>query len=76
MTPRERVVELAKSLREAAFAQDPAARAAIELLKVSLEESKESLVRASGEDMYREQGAARCMAKLLKELTAEPPKMQ
>lgn len=73
MTPKEKATELAKKLREAAFAQDPIARAAIELVKLSVDEAKESLVSADGEDMYRVQGAARHMAKLYRELTTEPP---
>lgn len=73
MTPKERLAELAKKLREAAVMQDPLARAAIEFVKLSGDELKESLVSADGEDMYRVQGAARHMAKLYKELTVEPP---
>lgn len=73
MTPKERLAELARKLREAALAQDPIARTVIELVKLSGEEAKESLVSADGEDMYRMQGAARHMAKLYKELTVEPP---
>lgn len=73
MTPKERLAELARKLREAALAQDPIARTVIELVKLSGEEAKESLVSADGEDMYRVQGAARHMAKLYKELTVEPP---
>lgn len=73
MTAKERATELAKKLRDAAFAQDPTARAVIELLKLSVDEAKESLVSADGEDMLRVQGAARHMAKLYRELTVEPP---
>jgi hypothetical protein len=73
MTPRAQVTELAKRLREAAHLQDPLARAAVEMVKLSHEELKESLVNADGEDMYRMQGAARHMAKLFRELTVEPP---
>lgn len=73
MTPKERLAELAKKLRDAAMTQDPLARAAIEFVKLSGDELKESLVSADGEDMYRVQGAARHMAKLYRELTVEPP---
>ena len=66
-------MELAKSLREAAFKMDPYARMAIELVKLSIDETKESLVSAEGEDIHRHQGAARYMAGLLRELTREPP---
>ncbi len=73
MTPKERQADLVKRLREAAFAQDPCARAAVEMVKLSVEDLKESLVSADGEDMYRLQGAARHLMKLYRQLTVEPP---
>jgi N-acetylglucosamine kinase-like BadF-type ATPase len=73
MTPKENLSELAKKLREAAFTQDPIARAIIQLVKLSADEAKESLVSADGEDMYRLQGAVRHMMRLYRELTTEPP---
>lgn len=76
MTNRERVLELAKQLREAAARQVPEARAVIELVRLSVDELKESLVSAAGDDMLRTQGAARQLQKLLKELTTEPPSIK
>lgn len=73
---KERVAELAKQLREAANAQDPAAKAAIELVKLCGDAAKESLVSADGNDMLRAQGAVRSFEKLHKELTTNPPQMR
>ena len=73
MTNRERLAELTKKLRDAAFQQDPIARAVIELVKLSAEEAKESLVSAEDQDIQRTQGAARAWARMFRELTTEPP---
>lgn len=70
---RNRITELAKQLREAAHLQDPTAKAAIELVKLSADMAKESLVSAAGDDMLRLQGAARHLTKLHTELTTTPP---
>lgn len=65
---------LAKVIREAAKVQlDPVAKAAIELVKLSGDMAKESLVGADGDDMLRHQGAARQLDKLYRELTQDPP---
>lgn len=73
MTPKERKADLEKKLREAAQLQDPLAKAAIELVKLTGDSLKESLVNAAEEDMLRIQGAAREFARLHKELTTTPP---
>jgi hypothetical protein len=73
---RDRITELASRLRDAARLQDPLAQAVIELVKLSGEGAKESLVTAEGDDMLRLQGAARHMAKLHKELTTQPPSVR
>jgi hypothetical protein len=73
MTPKENLNELVKKLRDAAIAQDPIARTIIQLVKLSTDEVKESLVSADGEDMYRLQGVARHLARLHRDLTTEPP---
>lgn len=73
---KERVTELAKQLREAAQAQDPVAKAAIQLIQLSCDAAKESLVSADGNDMLRSQGAVRSFEKLHKELTTNPPQMR
>lgn len=73
---KERITELAKQLREAAATQDPLARAVIELVKLSGEAAKESLVAADGNDMLRAQGAVRQFEKLHKELTTNPPQLR
>lgn len=70
---KARTVELAAKLREAAKAQDPIAKAAIELVKLSMDDAKESLVAADGDDMLRAQGSARQLQRLYKELTVTPP---
>jgi hypothetical protein len=70
---RERVTLLAQQLRKAAHEQDPAAKAAIELVKLQCDLLKESLVKADGDDMLRAQGAARAYEKLHTEMTTEPP---
>lgn len=73
---KERVTELAKQLREAAQLMDPIARAAIDLVKLASEAAKESLVSAEGDDMLRQQGAARHLTKLHTELTTNPPQLR
>lgn len=70
---KDRVTELAGQIRDSAKLHDPIAKAAVELIKLSLDAAKESLVNADGEDMLRVQGAARHLAKLHKELTTIPP---
>lgn len=72
---KDRETELAGKLRDAARLSDPIAKAAVELVKLSMDSVKESLVAAAGDDMLRMQGAARYLQKLHKELTTEPPKI-
>lgn len=76
MDSRRRIAELAQQLRDAARLQDPLAKVAVELVKLSAEEAKESLVDATGDDMLRVQGAARQLKKLHRELTMAPPSVQ
>lgn len=73
---KARTAELAQKLREAAQMHDPSARAAIELVKLTCDGLKESLVGADGNDMLRAQGAVREFAKLLRELTTTPPSIR
>jgi len=73
---KEKITDLAKRLREAAQAQDPIAQAVIELVKLSSDTAKESLVSADGDDMLRAQGAARQFDRLHKELTTNPPSIR
>lgn len=73
---REQITELEQRLRDAAKQQDPIAAAAIKLVQLSLEQVKESLVDAAGDDMLRMQGAARQLTRLHKELTTAPPSIQ
>lgn len=70
---RDRATQLAAQIREAASLHDPVARACIELVKITLDSVKDTLVSAEGEDMLRTQGTARHLAKLHKELTTTPP---
>lgn len=72
MTPRERIAELTAQLREAAKHQDPVALAMVQLLKLSLDEMKDSLVSADGNDMLRKQGAAQQLSRLHQYLTTIP----
>lgn len=69
---KERATELAKLLREAA-SQDPMARHAVELVKLTYDDLKEKLVEADEKDMLRLQGAVRQFRKLYTELTKTPP---
>lgn len=75
MTPKERMAELVKKLREGAKLQDPAAKATVELVELMVEGLKESLVNGAGEDMLRLQGAARQLHNLHFMLTNEPPQI-
>lgn len=70
---RERAAELATRLRDAAKQQDPIAKSVVELVLLTFEEQKESLVEAVGDDMLRRQGAAQMLSKLYRELTIVPP---
>lgn len=72
-TVKERLAELAGRLRDAAKLEDPVALAAVELVKLSGDEAKESLVVMDGNDMLRMQGAARHLRALYRELTTTPP---
>lgn len=73
---KERMADLVKLLREASSQMDPAARAAVELVKLAGEAAKESLVTADGNDMLRHQGAAQAYAKLHKDMTTNPPQLR
>lgn len=70
---KARATELAAQIRDAARLLDPVARATIELVKLSLDETKDTLVSADGNDMLRLQGVARHLTKLHKDLTVVPP---
>jgi N-acetylglucosamine kinase-like BadF-type ATPase len=72
-TPKEKITELAKALREAAKRQDPLARATIQLVQLTADSLKDSLVETDGEDMLRLQGAVRHFNRLHRELTTTPP---
>lgn len=71
-----RVVELQQRLREAHTLHDPCARMAVELVKLTVEDLKDSLVGADGDDMLRLQGAVRVFRKLYNELTTTPPNIR
>lgn len=73
---RARAAELTQQLRDQAKAQDPIARAAIELIRLHGEMQKDSLVDAVGDDMLRAQGAARQLKKLHTDLTKAPANIQ
>lgn len=70
---KERTTELAKQIREAANHQDPMARCAVELVKLTLADLQEKLVEAEEKDMLRTQGAVRQFRRLYNELTKTPP---
>lgn len=65
--------ELAGKVRDAARLHDPIAKTAVEIVKLCLDDARESLVSAEGNDMLRVQGAARQLEKLYRELTVVPP---
>lgn len=70
---KARATDLVKQLRDAAYLQDPVAKAAIELIQLMADAAKESLVSAVEDDMLRIQGAARAWSKLHTDLTTQPP---
>jgi hypothetical protein len=70
---REKVTDLVARVREAAKLHDPIASAVVELVRLSVEDVKESLVSAEGSDIHRLQGAARHLRGLYKDLTTTPP---
>jgi N-acetylglucosamine kinase-like BadF-type ATPase len=70
---KERAVELAAKLRDAAKLHDPLAKTIVELVALTIEDLKDNLVAASGDDLLRLQGAARHFQKLYRELTIVPP---
>lgn len=72
-TLKDQLAELEKRVRDGAGLMDPVARATIELVKLSLDDAKESLVSATGDDMLRLQGKAQFLVKMLKNLTTAPP---
>lgn len=73
MTDKERVAELVGRIRDQAKLHDPIASAIIELVRLSYEETKESLVSATGDDIHRLQGVSQHLRKLHRELTTAPP---
>lgn len=46
-----------------------------ELLTLQMEDAKDSLVTARGEDVYRAQGAAQALARVLNMISTPPPEM-
>lgn len=70
---KARTTELTARLRDAAMLQDPVATAAVELVRLLLEDTKDVLVMAAGDDMLRVQGAAQQLQRLHKDLTKIPP---
>jgi len=72
MTLKNQITEQARKVREAAQLSDPLAVAVVSLLQMTIEDLKESLVSAEGEDMYRTQGAVRHFSRLHRELTVTP----
>lgn len=73
---KKELLERAERLRTAAKMQDPAAQSAIQFIELQIEDAKESLVAADGNDMLRLQGAVRHLEKMLKELTVTPPNIK
>lgn len=70
---KAKVDELVGRIRDAAKLHDPIASAVVELVRLSHEDVKESLVSAEGNDIHRLQGAARHLQKLHRGLTITPP---
>lgn len=73
---KPQISELTARLRDAAMLHDPVAMAAVELVRLTFEETKTSLVAATGDDMLRQQGAAQQLQRLHKELTTRPPSIK
>lgn len=70
---RAKTDDLVGRIRDAAKLHDPIAGAVVELIRLSYEDVKESLVNADGDDIHRLQGAARHMHRLHRDLTTAPP---
>ncbi len=73
MRPKEQIAAVSKRLRDAAKLQEPHALSVVQLLVLLAEEAKERLITAEGDELLREQGAARELRRVVRELTVEPP---
>ncbi len=73
MSNKQQAAELAARLRDAVAMQDPLALTVVTLLRLQMDEIKDSLVQSEGQDTLRLQGAARHLHKLHRELTTRPP---
>lgn len=73
MKPKDQIAAVSKRLRDAAKLQEPYALSTVQLLVLLAEEAKERLVTATGDELLREQGAARELRRIVRELTVEPP---
>lgn len=67
---RSRLFEIQSTLRKAGTQE---AYIIIEMIGILVEEYRNTLVSADGNDMLRAQGAARAFEKLHRELTTLPP---
>lgn len=75
MVSKDQLAETVKRLRDLYLEGDPIARAAVDVIKLSAEAVKESLVTADDNDMLRKQGAARYLRSLYREVTTAPHKI-
>lgn len=73
MTSKEQLAELVGRVRDQAKLHEPIASAIVEIVRLSLDATKESLVSADGDDIHRLQGTARFLKNLYQDLTTAPP---
>lgn len=73
---KDRAKDLAERIRKSAKLQEPLALVCVDLVKSTIEDLKESLVMADGDDMLRTQGAVRAFQRLERDLTVEPPSIK
>lgn len=69
-TPKARLTEITEALR---LSMTPDAKMAIEMIRLCFEQSRDALVNGQGDNFFREQGKAQAFARLLKDLTTQPP---
>ncbi len=71
-----RTADLAAKLRDAAKLEDPHARMAVLWIERHIDDLKDKLVDASGDELLRVQGAVRHLQRMYSALTITPPTMQ
>lgn len=73
MDPKAALQARANQIREAAQLGDPIALCAVAMVQAAIDDNKQRLVMADGDDMLRTQGAVRQLQSMYRELTRTPP---